>query len=98
MISQRNQRKTISLTTMTGKLFIVSWICLSLGCSVKEPPRVIYVSTPLSLPAKPELPRMKSNELECIADSSKWTLLKRDVILKNYISELETIIKSTQKN
>ena len=95
-MNQNHQKPMTSLMIMTGKLAVVSWICLSLGCSVKEPPRVIYVTTPLSLPAKPELPRMKSNELECIADSSKWTLLKRDVILKNYISELETIIQSTQ--
>lgn len=79
-----------------GKIFIVT--LLLTGCATKQTEqRVVYVSTPLSLPDKPELPRMSSDSLSCVSDDVKWALLKRDVIIKNYISELETIIKSTQK-
>lgn len=79
-----------------GKYLIIALILT--GCATKPPEqRVVYVSTPLQLPTKPELPRMSSDSLSCVSDETKWALLKRDVIIKNYISELETIIKSTQK-
>jgi hypothetical protein len=67
------------------------------ACSTQAPKeKIIYITTPLTLPEKPELPKMSSDALQCISDESKWSLLKRDVLLKNYISDLETIIKSTQ--
>jgi hypothetical protein len=82
-----------------GKIAYILIISLLLGCSApkKEQPRVVYVSTPLSLPNKPELPKIPSDSLYCVSDDVKWALLKRDVAIKNYISELETIISSTQK-
>lgn len=60
--------------------------------------KTVYVTTPLSLPARPELPRMSSDALQCISEESKWALLKRDVLLKDYISQLETIINSTHSS
>lgn len=68
------------------------------GCTIttgKPIEKTVYVTAPLPLPNKPELPRMSSDALQCISDESKWALLKRDVLLKDYISQLETIIKST---
>lgn len=85
---------------ISGKLLGLLPVFLLISCAqVKEAPqteRVVYVSTPLFLPERPQLPKMRSDALSCISDDSKWTLLKRDVILKEYISELETIITSTQ--
>lgn len=82
-----------------GKLSVVFCIASLLGCSTqpKEQPRVVYVTTPLTLPQKPELVKIQSDSLSCVSDDVKWALLKRDVAIKNYISELETIIRSTQK-
>lgn len=58
--------------------------------------RVIYVSTPLPLPPKPTIPKIKGKDLKCLSPTIQWELKNRDTILKDYISELETIIKSTQ--
>lgn len=59
--------------------------------------RVVYVSTPLPLPLKPAIPKIKGKDLSCLSPTTQWELKNRDTILKDYISELETIIKSTQK-
>lgn len=78
-----------------GKFLIL--FLLLVGCATKPVERTVYVATPLELPARPELPKMNSDSLVCVSDETKWALLKRDVLIKNYITELETIIKSTQK-
>jgi hypothetical protein len=84
--------KILSLCT----LFVILLFILN-ACAMQEPKeKIVYITTPLTLPEKPELPKMSADALECISDESKWTLLKRDVLLKNYISDLETIIKATQ--
>lgn len=59
--------------------------------------RVVYVSTPLPLPPKPEIPKIKGKDLKCLTPTTQWELKNRDTIIKEYISELETIIRSTQK-
>lgn len=78
-----------------GKTLVL--FLLLVGCATKPVERTVYVTTPLELPVKPELPKMNSDSLACVSDEIKWALLKRDVLIKNYISELETIIKSTHK-
>lgn len=86
---------------MIGKISTIFALGLLAACAgIKEQApteRVVYVNTPLMLPEKPQLPRMRSDALKCISDADKWTLLKRDVLLKDYISQLETIIMSTQQ-
>ena len=57
--------------------------------------RVVYVSTPLPLPPKPEIPKIKGSDMKCLTPTVQWELKNRDTIMKDYISELETIIKST---
>lgn len=82
-----------------GKLILSGIVCATLiGCASNPQiiERKIYVTVPLELPKKPELVKVPADSLECIDDSVRWDLLKRDVAIKNYISELETIIKSTQ--
>lgn len=91
-----NRQKMMTFSMMTIGKYIILALLLT-GCAVKPPEqRVVYINTPLSLPTKPELPKIRSDSLVCVDDETKWALLKRDVAIKNYISELETIIKSTQ--
>jgi hypothetical protein len=94
-----HQRKAIFSTMTAGKVLSILCISFLIGCASvkKEQPRVVYVTTPLSLPARPELPKIPSDSLYCVSDETKWALLKRDVAIKNYISELETIINSTKR-
>lgn len=82
-----------------GKLAAILILGILTGCTANEKivERKVYLSVPLSLPAKPELVRVRSDSLACVDDETKWALLKRDVAIKNYISELETIIESTNK-
>lgn len=93
------QNQMISLMMTLGKISSIFLLSFILGCSApkKEEPRVVYVSTPLTLPTKPELVKIPSDSLSCVSDDVKWALLKRDISIKNYVSELETIILSTQK-
>lgn len=79
-----------------GKVLLVCALLQGCTAKVQTVERKVYLTTPLSLPARPELPRMNSDALSCISDEAKWALLKRDILLKNYITDLETIIKSTQ--
>lgn len=71
------------------------------GCSFNvektEPPKTVYVSVPLRLPAKPQFPKIQAESLECLDDQAKSELLYRDTVIKSYIQDLETVITSTQK-
>lgn len=58
--------------------------------------RVVYVPVPLPLPPKPDVPKIKGKDLKCLSPTTQWELKNRDTILKEYISELEMIIKSTR--
>nr|QMP83769.1 MAG: hypothetical protein [Caudoviricetes sp.] len=86
-----------------GKIGLIVICGLLVGCTIGSPSspqiveRKIYVTVPLELPKKPELVKIPADGLECVDDSVKWALLKRDVEIKNYISELEGIIRSTHK-
>jgi hypothetical protein len=84
------------MTTLGKYITLSTILLLLLGCATKPVERTVYVTTPLHLPTKPELPRMSSDSLSCVSDETKWALLKRDVLIKNYISDLETIITSTK--
>ena len=90
----KHQRRMIFSTMIRGSLLGL----VSLGGCANNPQiieRKIYVTVPLTLPKKPELVKVAADSLECVDDATKWALLKRDVEIKNYISELETLIKST---
>jgi hypothetical protein len=70
------------------------------GCSlIKEQPpveKLIYVTNPLTLPARPILPTWKGYEMECLTEDVKQKIRNRDLMRRQYAEELETIIKSTQ--
>jgi hypothetical protein len=71
------------------------------GCSfLKEKPpveKIMYVTTPLSLPPRPTLPTWKMSELECVKPEVKEKIKERDLKRRQYAEELEVVIKSTQK-
>lgn len=70
--------------------------CTLYNASPKD--RIVYVSVPLVKVEKPVLPNINYNEIECLSDKTKNTLLERDNVMKKYIKKLETVIESTQKN
>ena len=90
----KHQRRMIFSTMIRGSLLGV--VLLS-GCANNPQiiERKIYVTVPLTLPKKPDLIKIPADSLNCVDDSTQWALLKRDVAIKNYISDLEDIIKST---
>jgi hypothetical protein len=80
------------------KLLIIPFLILGSGCSQQIPrERIVYITTPLPLPARPVLPVIESQELQCLSSGTRSALGKRDVMRRQYAEELETIIKSTRK-
>jgi hypothetical protein len=56
----------------------------------------VYVQTPLPLPIRPVWPKIKGSDMRCLSPTTQWELKNRDTMMKEYISQLEEIIKSTQ--
>jgi hypothetical protein len=59
--------------------------------------KVIYVTNPLQVPTAPILPTWKAVDMQCLSPEMKQKVLERDKTRENYIQELTTVIKSTQK-
>lgn len=67
------------------------------GCAEKPvQTRVVYVTTPIRLPAKPEIPKIQAKDMACLTDEAKNDLIKRDTIIKAYIADLEATIEARQ--
>ena len=62
---------------------------------VKEVQKVIYISVPLQKPTKPEIPKISNKDISCLSPDQVDKLISRDMILKGYIADLETVIDST---
>ena len=82
-------------------LLLILMISLATGCVSYSPkPEIIekkvYITVPLELPQKEEVPIVSGKDLECLGSDVKFKLRGRDAVLKNYISDLEAIIISTQ--
>jgi len=72
------------------------WLFLALilsGCSTTQP--VEYVTTPLPLPPRPELPAISGEQLQCLSDETYSAIVKRDRGRREYAETLEAIIQST---
>lgn len=71
------------------------------GCSLiskqDDKVRAVYITTPLYLPDRPELPTWSGEDMECLSEEMKDKIRERDLSRKHYAEQLETIIKSTQK-
>lgn len=68
-------------------------VSLIMGCAATQE----YVPVALTLPDKPTLPVIKSEELQCLSDDAYTRLVQRDRIQRGHINVLEAIITSTQK-
>ncbi len=73
-------------------LALVAATILSSACVTE---RVRYVQVPLLLPDRPELPRISSDELQCLGAPAYIDLVRRDVLQETHIDRLEAIINTT---
>ncbi|MDH5185204.1 MAG: hypothetical protein OEX12_15080 [Gammaproteobacteria bacterium] len=62
------------------------------GCAHTE---MVYVSERLSLPVRPILPSLSSDDLQCLSDDAYRRLVERNRLRREYAEEMEVIIKST---
>lgn len=65
--------------------------CLALaGCC---PPKYLYAPVPQNLiPREPELPTIRSEELQCISDDAYTRLAERDRALRQINAELRALL------
>jgi len=83
------------------KFIIISLVAVGIiSCASNPPPppseKVVYVTTPLSVPLPPVLPTWKAIDMQCVSTDIKQKILARDRIRQNYIEQLTTVIQSTQ--
>lgn len=62
------------------------------GCATE--PR--YVTTPLSRPERPVLPRVYQSELMCVPDEAYRRQVERERLMREYAEKLEAIIDATR--
>jgi hypothetical protein len=90
---------------MLRKIKIATMISLALigsACSIQTPEiktvdKIIYKTTPLTLPNRPVLPTWTGNDMECLSEEMKQKIRDRDTNRREYSEQLETIIQSTWK-
>lgn len=74
---------------------IIVLLFILTSCATQPVDRVIYKTTPLSLPTAPLLPTWKSVDMQCLPIDIKQKMLERDRLRREYIEQLQIIIKST---
>lgn len=62
------------------------------GCAT---PRVEYVTAPLPMPPRPELPAIPGEALQCLAEEDYRAVVQRDRLRREYAEQLEAVIEST---
>ncbi len=68
-------------------------VCLlAAGCTT---PRVEPITAPLPLPARPELPAIAGDALQCLAPETYRAMVERDRARRDYAEQLEAVIRST---
>ena len=55
----------------------------------------VYITQPLPLPDRPDLPTLQATELQCLTDDAYQRLVTRDILLRQYSEQCEAVIKST---
>lgn len=82
-------------------LMMINLVLLGSGCALlqEKPPveKVVYVTTPLYAPDRPNLPTWTGKDMECLTPEMKQNIRDRDTLRREYAEKLEIIIKSTQK-
>lgn len=62
------------------------------GCAA---PPTEYVTAPLPMPPRPELPSLSGEQLQCLSDEAYRDLVRRDQMRREYAEQLEAVIRST---
>lgn len=73
---------------------IIPLLIFLIGCQPTIQTR--YVTTELSRPVRPLLPRVSAAELECVSQDAYQRLYDRQRLVVDYAVELEAIIDSTR--
>jgi hypothetical protein len=68
-------------------------VLFATGCTTIE---TRYVTTPLSRPERPVLPRIKGGELKCLPQEAYQKLYDRQRLITEHAIKLETIIDKTK--
>lgn len=55
----------------------------------------VYVSEPVTIPARPDVPRLNADALSCLSDQAYEALAVRDQMLQSHIHVLEGLIRTT---
>ncbi|MDF1583878.1 MAG: hypothetical protein P1P78_11270 [Methyloprofundus sp.] len=55
----------------------------------------VYVTAPLPLPPKPDMPVYSDSDLSCLSDDQYRWVAMRDLAQRNYQQRLEAVIRST---
>jgi len=77
-------------------LSVMTLIMIGLtGCPAPLPAQVIQ--EPLTRPARPVLPAIKSADLQCLSDDTYFRLAQRNRLQRQYAEQLELIIDSTRE-
>lgn len=81
------------------KILLVSVILV--GCTTikeKQVDKLVYVTNPLTAPARPTLPTWTGKDMSCLSEEMKQKIRDRDRLRKEYAEDLEAIISSTHSN
>jgi hypothetical protein len=69
-------------------------VVIAPGCTTIE---TRYVTTQLSRPERPVLPKIKGSELQCVPQETYQKLYDRQRLITEYAIKLETIVDSTKE-
>lgn len=58
-------------------------------------PRVVYVPTKLGLPDEPPIPKVSSEDLQCLSDEAYTQVVERDRVCRTQVKALKAVICST---
>lgn len=67
------------------------------GCAGQVTERVVYVPVPLTRPDRPVFDKIPGRDLSCVSEDTRWLLLRRDIVMKDYMGMLEKIIDSSKR-
>jgi hypothetical protein len=87
--------ETLSTATGFSMRQIIALIALSLLTACEPRIQTVYLSQTLHRPPRPVLPRVKAQELECLAQPIYQRLYDRQRLIGDYAATLEAIIDST---
>lgn len=80
---------------------VVVLAILIAGCTATPPvkeklvDKLVYVTNPLTAPARPTLPTWTAKDMSCLSEPMKQKIRDRDRLRREYAEDLEALINST---